>query len=144
MKLFWRYRDAFLFLGGMWDVFEIKSGTRDQSGQKWQVNMTSARYLLLLLPTRQPSPEARLSRRQSIEPYENGRKILNFCVTDFFPYLALSSTPYLGSDVTLLAFVPSVRVLSKRLKIKETNTLMYTSYSTKIVRERQRCVINNH
>ena len=32
----------------MWDVFEIKGGTRDQSGQKWQVNMTSARYLLLL------------------------------------------------------------------------------------------------
>ena len=59
-----------------------------------------------LLPTRQPSPEARLTRWQSIEPYENGRKILNFCVTDFFPYLALSNTPYLGSEVTLLAFVP--------------------------------------
>ena len=59
-----------------------------------------------LLPTRKPSPEARLTRRQSIEPYENRRKILNFCVTDFFPYLALSNTPYLGSDVTLLAFVP--------------------------------------
>ena len=26
MKLFWRYRDAFLFVGGMWDVFEIKGG----------------------------------------------------------------------------------------------------------------------
>ena len=39
--------------------------------------------------------------------HENWRKILNFCVTDFFfPYLALSNTPYLGSDVTLLAFVP--------------------------------------
>ena len=48
MKLFWRYRDAFLFVGGMWDVFEITGGTRDQSGQKWQVNMTSARYILLL------------------------------------------------------------------------------------------------
>ena len=59
-----------------------------------------------LLPTRKPSPEARLTRRQSIEPYENRRKILNFCVTDFFPYLAPSNTPYLGSDVTLLAFVP--------------------------------------
>ena len=31
MKLFCRYRDAFLFVGGMWDVFEIKGGTRDQS-----------------------------------------------------------------------------------------------------------------
>ena len=31
-----------------WDVFEIKGGTREQSGQKWQVNMTSARYILLL------------------------------------------------------------------------------------------------
>ena len=46
--VFRQYRDAFLFVGEMWDVFEIKGGTRDQSGQKWQVNMTSARYLLLL------------------------------------------------------------------------------------------------
>ena len=38
--------------------------------------------------------------------HENWRKILNFCVTDFFPYLGVSNTPYLGSDVTLLAFVP--------------------------------------
>ena len=38
--------------------------------------------------------------------YENWRKILNFFVTDFFPYLGVSNTPYLGIAVTLLAFVP--------------------------------------
>ena len=88
--------------------------------------------------------------------HENWIKILNFCITVFFPYLALSNTPYLGSDVTLLAFVqhvlnlllniPNQYVLSsidtfffdKSLKrlIKETNRLLYISYSTKIVHER--------
>ena len=31
----------------IWDVFEIEGGMRDHTGQKWQINMTSARHLLI-------------------------------------------------------------------------------------------------
>ena len=41
---------------------------------------------------------------RAIREWEKNAQLLCNCF--FFPYLGVSNTPYLGSDVTLLAFVP--------------------------------------
>ena len=52
---------------------------------------------------RRPTPEGRPSSWQIIEPYVSTEEKSHLSVRDFFgPYLGVSNTPYLGTDVTFM------------------------------------------
>ena len=56
-----------------------------------------------LLPMRRPTQEGRPSSWQIIEPYVSTEEKSHLSVRDFFwPYLGVSNTPYLGTDVTFM------------------------------------------
>ena len=65
--------------------------------------VTKIPFATLFLPTRRPTPEGRPLSWQIIEPYVSTEEKSHLSVRDFFlPYLGVSNTPYLGTDVTFM------------------------------------------